>query len=136
MAWHTKGGPVTRTSVPYEDLLGIPHVSGSLELSSGALDCSGIVAEVIRRVLGEEARAAFLGQLAGRGSDWIEVPQAEARLGDVVLSGGGDGPHVSAVVSTGPDYVLSSAYGLGSFATRLRSVVNLVCVYRYPGPKI
>lgn len=126
---------MSRTSVPYEDLLGVPHRSGALELTSGALDCAGVVAEVLRRVLGEEAKAAFVAQLTGSGSDWILVPEGEAKLGDVVLSEGRDGSHVSCVVSTGPTYALSSAYRLGTFATRLSSIKNLLGVYRYPGTK-
>jgi hypothetical protein len=126
---------MTKASIPYEDLLGIPHVSGSLELASGALDCAGVVAEVLGRVLGEEAREAFLGQLTGKGCDWDEVSVRDARLGDVILSEGRDGPHVSAVVSIGPTYALSSAYSLGSFAARVASIKSIVSVYRYPGKK-
>ena len=126
---------MTKESIQYEDLLGVPHVSGALDLSSGSLDCAGVVAEVIRRVLGEEARSAFIGQLAGTGCDWDEVAIRDLQLGDVVLSEGRDGPHVAAVVSIGPTYALSSAYRLGSFAARVASIKNIVSVYRYPGKK-
>ena len=112
----------------------MPHVTGAVEPRRGALDCAGVVAEVLRRRFGAEAREAFIDASRGGGLDAFEEVERANELADVVVSINSDGKvHVSALVSTSPPRVASSAYGHGVHVTRLSQVARVQQILRYAG---
>lgn len=123
---------------PWEYLIGMPHLPGALDRSTGFLDCAGAVAEYLRLTGAPDAAEAFLGALGGEAApdDWPEVEaRGQWREGDVIVTdaGPGDGLHVSVVVAENPIRVLTSTRGAGVRVVNRYAPTCIVGVYRILG---
>lgn len=111
-------------------------MAGSHDPASGALDCAGVVIEVLKRLGRPHAAASFEGALRpedGAAAGWVSVQAGQAlEAGDVlVVDAGADGLHVA--VAVGPFRALSSARRLGVYSHPITAdPKGLVGVYRPP----
>jgi hypothetical protein len=133
----------------YADLLRLEYRKGELDPNSGALDCAGVVRCVLER-LGFPAEmlpaedkdlvSAMLGARAASveyGAAWTllgvgaKCAEQARRVGDVILSEGEWGLHVSILVKEPPHArVLSAANRVGVYTVPPKMITNPKSVWR------
>ena len=122
--------------IDYSDLVGLPHRTGAHHPATGALDCAGVVMEILVRLGRPHAAESFSAALRpsdGDESGWTQVdPHGAREPGDVLVYSVGDKDlHVSIAVA--PFRAVSSARRLGFYAYAIAAnAPSLLGVWRPP----